>query len=1033
MKASAALLSHNKKHPKKTFYVTMHTDTADDEKLAAPTVSIVSLSTQVAPMFEIVWGPSMSVFSQVIESSNENLSLVPCCLTGFRLAIQLAGQLNNATARDALINSLARFTGVDMSVQQLPRMPLATKNVLCVQLLLSLALTDGNVLGRSWSVVLQCISQLSRLQLLAEGLADDGVFFSPSSAPASAGGLSPGEWEWVADLRRTLASVDLVTATGSAGMGTSSRSEPSSDALRAVMDQLDIDGIFMGSAVLSMASLRQLVQQLVAVSREEVLLGRVYSLQKLVEVADANMDTRGRIEWRDTWGDIGAHLSNVGSSRNNPRIAVYAVDCLRQLALKFLTKPELRDFSFQRAFLGPFESVMRISGEPVIREFVVQCLAQVVAARGSSIRSGWATIFAVLKLAAKDEEEQVVQLSCSLLDKLVGEQLCLVSQEFSHLIDCLLTMTGVPHLDVALSCIGHLRTCARALAAGDVDPARGRSLKLNLDATCQDTSSHKFDTAENPLLHLWWMLLYHLAKRVGDTRLDVRSAAISTIRDTLREYPSEIFGECGVWSPLFQSVLFTMMTHTSTDGTVTPRLVSLFCGGQRACPYLDARALSQSSSFPGLGTDFPLHMDSWIATTVPQIFQTVVEVYLKNMGWSECSLCLPLLLDFFGWYVAQEVEVMSRLAIQALGQLVEGLGGKHIAVAHTPHIWSTLCVGISKIIHRCLPLSLLSGQPPTPDELGVSAQQPKLTEAMTHLVASLRLQQLAFDILRLHLARLGLEDASVLLKALHASIRYARRFNTSLGARAWLYSEGFMLPPDDEASQMGECRLLPHLLDQEAQGLCYYFASLYLMLGVPLHLDDYVVSDLHRAEGGLRNLWLATPAGRHPKLIMDAVSSVASQPILRRSSEEGSWDWAAVARPLIQEEAEALLAHYCRLDASVQQRLSCLDSESDLLASEVRAEEEAGRAAGHSVEMVDWLRVHVLSLDRLTDAVLQILGHSEQLTRAEFEAQAPWLYGHLCLLVTCRNLPVRRALKKIFLGRMSSLIPSLGGAASEKH
>lgn len=36
------------------------------------------------------------------------------------------------------------------------------KNVRCVKVLLSLALTDGNLLRESWGLVLRCISQLAR-------------------------------------------------------------------------------------------------------------------------------------------------------------------------------------------------------------------------------------------------------------------------------------------------------------------------------------------------------------------------------------------------------------------------------------------------------------------------------------------------------------------------------------------------------------------------------------------------------------------------------------------------------------------------------------------------------------------------------------------------------------------------------------------------------------------------------------------------------------------------------------------------------
>lgn len=59
-------------------------------------------------------------------------------------------------ARETLLNALVRFTLLDVSRQ------MEDKNVRCVKVLLSLALTDGNLLRESWGLVLRCISQLAR-------------------------------------------------------------------------------------------------------------------------------------------------------------------------------------------------------------------------------------------------------------------------------------------------------------------------------------------------------------------------------------------------------------------------------------------------------------------------------------------------------------------------------------------------------------------------------------------------------------------------------------------------------------------------------------------------------------------------------------------------------------------------------------------------------------------------------------------------------------------------------------------------------
>lgn len=56
------------------------------------------------------------------------------------------------------------------------------------------------------------------------------------------------------------------------------------------------------------------------------------------QVAHLNMDIRSRIEWASLWGVLADHFGTVGSISGSTSVAMYTVDCLRQLALKFLDK-----------------------------------------------------------------------------------------------------------------------------------------------------------------------------------------------------------------------------------------------------------------------------------------------------------------------------------------------------------------------------------------------------------------------------------------------------------------------------------------------------------------------------------------------------------------------------------------------------------------------------------------------------------------------------------------------------------------------
>lgn len=51
---------------------------------------------------------------------------------------------------------------------------------------------------------------------------------------------------------------------------------------------------------------------------------------------------------------------------------MYAVDSLRQLAMKFLERDELANYSFQTLFMTPLVVVMRQSKAVEIRELIIR-------------------------------------------------------------------------------------------------------------------------------------------------------------------------------------------------------------------------------------------------------------------------------------------------------------------------------------------------------------------------------------------------------------------------------------------------------------------------------------------------------------------------------------------------------------------------------------------------------------------------------------------------------------------------------------
>ncbi len=380
----------------------------------------------VKPMFDVTWGAIIGTLSQVMECSNDEQSL-SVCLTGFIYAIRISAHSNMSLARDTFLGSLAKFTYLG-SIKELKY-----KNVEIIRSLISIAVSDGEYLGESWGKVLQCISQLARMRMSASGLDNDEAFLqnsthseSPSSAKKDATATNKSVFA-----RETKA--DVLKETQS----TNSRI-----VLNAISEQL-IDQVFSSSVKLSAQSLAVFIEQLIGVANLEIdgdsqagITGvssagsnhggagpSIFSMQRLVEVADYNMHARPPLVWVQIWGQMSSFFSKNGCHKN-PMVSVFAVDALKQLSLKFLEKPEASEFHFQRLFLEPFLVIMKSKdsiGET--REIVLACVDQMIHSRIGNLKSGWRVFFDIIKVGASDSNKKVSFHALSILQGILDKHM----------------------------------------------------------------------------------------------------------------------------------------------------------------------------------------------------------------------------------------------------------------------------------------------------------------------------------------------------------------------------------------------------------------------------------------------------------------------------------------------------------------------------------------------------------------------------------------------------------------------------------
>lgn len=103
---------------------------------------------------------------------------------------------------------------------------------------------------------------------------------------------------------------------------------------------------------------------------------------------------RIRLVWSRIWSVLSDFFVSVGLSENLS-VAIFVMDSLRQLAMKFLEREELANYNFQNEFLMPFVIIMQKSSSAEIRELIVRCISQMVLTRVQNVKSGWKSVFMV--------------------------------------------------------------------------------------------------------------------------------------------------------------------------------------------------------------------------------------------------------------------------------------------------------------------------------------------------------------------------------------------------------------------------------------------------------------------------------------------------------------------------------------------------------------------------------------------------------------------------------------------------------------
>ncbi|XP_078439821.1 brefeldin A-inhibited guanine nucleotide-exchange protein 2-like [Wolffia australiana] len=730
-------------------------------------------------MIEVCWAPMLAAFSVPVEQSEDEV-IISLCLDGFRCAIHVTAVISMKTHRDAFLSSLAKFTSLHSAAD------IKQKNIDAIKAIVTIADEDGNYLQDGWEHILTCVSRFEHLYLLGEGAPPDATFFGLPQTESDKSKQQQGKSSILPVLRKKGAGKIQYPAAAvrrgsydSAGVGGFSSGTVTSEQMSNLVSNLnmleqvgpsEMNRIFTRSQKLNSEAVVDFVKALCKVSMEELRSTsdpRVFSLTKIVEISHYNMN-RIRLVWSKIWHVLSEFFVTIGCSENLS-IAIFAMDSLRQLSMKFLEREELANYNFQNEFMKPFVIVMRKSRAVEIRELIIRCISQMVLTRVNNVKSAWKSMFMVFSTAAFDEHKNIVLLAFEIVEKIVREYFPYITETetttFTDFVNCLIAFANSRfNKEISLNAIGFLQVCASKLAHGEV----GTGPKTK-DVSGKPNEAH-YSIDKEDTQYFWFPLLVGLSELSFDLRPDIRKIALQVLFDTLRNHGHHFTP--ALWERVFDSVLLPIFDYVR-------HAIEPSGGGQQK---------DDTWNEPD--------QDAWLYETSTLALQLVVDLFVNF--YDTVGPLLRKVLTLLTSFIRRPHQSLAGIGIAAFVRLITTAGA-----LFSEDKWREVGLFFQEVAAATLP-----------DFSGITAQGPELAIADVRCRAAVQLLliQAGTEMFNAYKERLSEASTMMLFEAFHGVAVHARRVNRDEELRARLQELGAAL------TQMQDPPLVR--LESEAHLMC---------------------------------------------------------------------------------------------------------------------------------------------------------------------------------------------------------------------
>ncbi|KEG08189.1 ADP-ribosylation factor guanine nucleotide-exchange factor 1(brefeldin A-inhibited) [Trypanosoma grayi] len=521
----------------------------------------------------------------------QNREYFDILLRGVVNTVHVCCDFGNVSQAEDLIERLFSLTQLEkvVSISQTANSCVTVSNVISkprIQLLAMLLnlfpINGASLTTRGWRVA---YNGVSLLDLISNGV--EGIWKRQRRRFTSGEGMQPPPDTWFGCLENVPPSLDKNSITKRFAILSGLRCFASVDIwLERLFDATEYPSqtrVFMANA-------------LVSVCEKELNCSRTFSLTKLFDFVTVCASFSSRMQWRDLW----AHASKVFTlaGKMSFDIATSALGGLRIIALTYLMREELLNYSFQKEVLIPFEAILMGNQNVIIRQKVIETIAELIDFRASHLASGWNVVFSILSHSAVIPE--VVKSAWDVCERIITLHIGLMKDCFRDLVFCL-TSFACNNVDeaVALLSTSYLKACGHWLQFGlepppaDVCDASGvsewagrykdadseaRAAKLTVGlprVTLLMNPITSLRTLEKPTgpavktgYHLWMSLLEGMIPIIlVHPSVRVRSHVICSLWALIGQYAIAFAAEIqdSLFKGILRPVILSLLMHTPVE------------------------------------------------------------------------------------------------------------------------------------------------------------------------------------------------------------------------------------------------------------------------------------------------------------------------------------------------------------------------------------------------------------------------------------------------------------------------------------